>query len=236
MKFIKDMTGAASLIRSFKIGATVIAGQVVMLDTNKYGEITDCSTTAALNAFGVTLGAGTYTTTQGTGSSSANKEVEVLANPLGVFEAKASGAAAAGTALTTANIITNSTANTAGTTVSSSTVSANDFTGGMCCGLSGANKNATRIMTTDTSATSFVVTVPFDYTIAASDKFLRVPWSTAIVAVQLCTELNEADATIASSTGVPANIYKVRFETKDETYPEVYVSFALRTHHFNSLA
>jgi len=236
MRFSFDASGGGALVRTFKIGATVISGQVVIIDTNKYGEITDASTTGAADAVGVTLGAGTYSTTQGTGSSSANVEVEVVYNPMAVFEAKASGAAAAGTALTTANVCTNSSASTAGTTVTSSTVSSADFTGGMCCGLTGANKNQTRIMTTDTASTSFVVTVPFDYTIAVGDKVIRVPWSCFAPTVQLCTELNEANALIATSTGAAAQVTHVRFETKDEDNPEVFVYMSLRDHFLNPLS
>jgi len=197
MRFSFDLSGGGALVRSFKLGYTVTQGMVVLIDgTNKYGEITVSTATGAADAIGVTLGAGTYSTTQGTGDDSANVEVEVIYNPMAVFEAKASGAAAAGTALTTANVCTNATASTAGTTVTSSTVSSADFTGGMCCGLTGANKNQTRIMTTDTASTSFVVTVPFDYTIAVGDKVIRVPWSCFAPTVQLCTELNEANALI----------------------------------------
>lgn len=177
MRFHNSFSGQC-LQRRFKISATVIADQIVVLDqaADRDGEILDPSANDYTEMVGVTLEGATYTTTQGTGASSANREVKVLYDPFAIFKGNLSGGTTANTALAAAldgNILTNSTASTGGTLISDTNVGTSEYVGGLVYGLSGGNRNASRIISAHSDNVSSTVTVPFDYTLGVGDTFLR---------------------------------------------------------------
>lgn len=169
--------GMPPVLQSFAIGATVVAGQVVVRD-NTAGTITDPSTVNAYSvAVGVTSEAGTYSTTQGTGTSSAAVYVEVAcAMPNTRFRGRASGGATADTAMAKAlngNILVNSTASAGGIVISDANVGTSEFVGGLAIALTGQNAGKFRSIASHIDDTSTTVTVPFDYPLAVNDEFLR---------------------------------------------------------------
>lgn len=178
-QWAKNLYGEINcLLKNYKIGATVVAGQLVCVDnTNNYAEVgAPASVNDYTEAIGTTTQAGTYSTTQGTASSSAEVLVEVECDPFGLFKFRLSGGTASGTAWvdgTDGNLLTGTTANTAGTTVADTDVGTSEYVTGTLLGLTGSNAGQSRVITTHTDNTSEVVTVPFDYTIAATDTLLR---------------------------------------------------------------
>ena len=124
-------------ILEFKLGASAAAGIIVKVDgTNAYGEVIPTTTTAAVDALGLTLNAGTYTATQGETEGT----VMVVVNPFAVYRAKISGAATEDTALSAAtyHVLTNTSASAAGTTVTATHAGTN-FKCGLIYMLTGAN-------------------------------------------------------------------------------------------------
>jgi hypothetical protein len=238
MEYAYNMVGPSdSRLLEFKLGAAVAAGIVVCPDqTNDIGEIIACTTTAAANAVGLTLSSGTYSATQGDDEGTAM----VIMNPFAVIKAKACGGATENTALSAAtkNVLTNTLASTTGLLITDATnVGSASFDGGLIYGLSGANKGQSRVITSVSSTTSNTVTVPFKYDIAVGDKFLTLPWCKNIPAVQTTTAFTQADATIATGTGIPANVLEIEIETPvNDVNPDVWVYFVLRDHNFNPLA
>lgn len=223
--------GGDPLVASFKVGATVIEGQVVIWDTsNKYANVTDASTTAAADAFGVTQEAGTY-------STSTEDTVEVVYNPLAVFECVASGAATTGTALSTStpmNVLVQDTAST--TVITDTGVGTIDMSKGIIVGLTGNNRDLSRVITSHSNNTSTTVTVAFPYSVAVNDQLVRLPWAPGVQNVQLTNELDQANAIIATGTGIAANVVRVDVDTQNSAYPTAKVFFALRDHFCNPLS
>ena len=200
-----DLSGSGiAMIRRYKIAETMatVGVPVEVNDTASTAGIELGTTTAQADVIGLTLDAGVYSTTQG----DAEGVVSVCINPFMTYRAHISSAAAAGTQL---NIITNSAANTAGTTVTITTgdVAPNspEMDEGTLACVAGANTGQTRLITS-TSATTAVVTVPFLNDIAANDVFIAFPWQNehgagTAYTVQLTTNLNEVRHDIAVATG-----------------------------------
>ena len=241
MKAIKRLDGSATFhILDFKLSATVVEGQPVIASAAGAdgGEITDATTTSLLDMVGLVLaassfnphggGAGslTYSTTQG----DTEGLVRVLINPDAIISALMSGGAAAGTALQT---ITNTAANTAGTTITASDTPDASMDDGIVWGLRGANVGLSRKITTYTANTSLVATVPFPRTIAVDDTFAVAPYLPLTTrALQLTTNLLEADASIVVGTGGNATVVEVLLAGASDSY----VHFIARDHVFNELS
>ena len=234
MKYSGSVSGEASaLLRDFKIGATVTAGQVVIWDgTNGPGTITDPTSTAAADTFGITTEAGTYAAT-------AEVNVETIYNPFAIYEANASGGATAGTALATtgdANVLVNETADTARITVTDDLVGTASFVGGMLFSINRANKGQSRVITAHTNSTSTAVTVEFASDLAVDDRFVRLPWAPGIQNVQLTGNWEEANAIIVTGTGIAAQVVHVLVDDNIETAPTGKVYFCFRDHFLNPLS
>lgn len=238
MKFGASFSGVASpYVRKLSIGATVVAGQIAMwAGASGIGDITDpTSTTSCADATGFTLEAGTHSTVQG----SAGVEVMTVVEPQCIIQAVACGGAGSTTALGTsspANIITNTSASAGGTTVTAAEVGTIDMTGGILIGLTGANRGAKRTIAAHTNNTSTGVTKPFDRAIAVGDKFVRLPWRYGIKNVQLTTDFTEANAIIATGTGIAVRVVDAFLTKDDRSAPEAAVQFLLGDHIFNPLA
>ena len=226
------LAGGAPLIHTYKLGATISNLNVPLINTATTGNITPASTTSGAAAVGVSVSTGTYSTTQG----DAEGIVRVSCRPDLVICMLASGGATEGTALT---LLSNTSASTDGLTITDADVGSADMDGGTVWCISGANVGQSRTITTHTGSTSFAVTVPFKNDIAVGDQFLFVPWNmTGDGAaggdgnghVQLTTNLYQADASIASGTGIEASVVELELEGRSNSY----VYFKLRDHVFDA--
>lgn len=235
MKYINNLWGVGEArILDFKVGATVSKETIAMTeDSTQYGEAIPSTTTSATDALGVALNTGTYSTTQG----ATEGVITCVIDPYGVIRAKVSGAATEDTALSAAtyHVLTNTSASSGGTTVTA-THAGTDFTGGIVYMLTGANAGLSRVLTTVTSTTSIVVTVPFPYAIAVGDKALIIPYSRCTHKVQQTTALTQADGSIAWGTGIDCAVTNVLIPTPiSTTAPEVYIDFVLHDHFYNPI-
>ena len=196
------LSGGAPVVKKYQINATVSNVGVPLLigGANEAG-LDLPTTTAAADVVGLNLDTATYSTTQGTGSSSAESLVSVVINPDAIYRARMSGGATEGTALTLYDVTT---ANAAGTTITTGDDHTSpEFDEGVVWGYDGANVSQSRKITSTTS-TAMVVTVPFDNDTIVGDNFLRAPyWAMQGVTVQLTTNFYEADASIVVATGAP---------------------------------
>jgi hypothetical protein len=241
MKAVKRLDGMTDYhILDFKISATVVENQPVIASATGTdgGELTNPTTTSLLDMVGLCIGAsssnpdggGAGSLTYSTVQAATEGLIRVIVNPDLVIAARMSGGAAGGTALT---IVTNTTANAAGTTVTDTTQPAASMQNGIAWGRTGANVGLSRKITTYTGQTSFVVTVPFPRTIAVNDTFLVAPWLPLTGRnIQLTTDFTEANAAIAQGTGGNATIVQVI--PRDTT--DSYVYFIARDHVFNELS
>ena len=221
------INGGATHKAKYKLGATVAqAGIPCMMTAHN---VTTFSTTDGLDAVGLSLDSGTYSTTQG----DAEGLVSIDIRPDTVISMTISGGATEGTAM---QAIENTSAETAGTTVTDGDVSGNDMDGGLIWCTAGANVGQSRTITTFNASTSVVVTVPFKNDIASGDSFLITPFnkhgdgagsgSDGTGWIQLTTNLFQANAAIASGTGVEVVVVDVA--TNGASNSQVY--FKLRDH------
>lgn len=205
MRLGYHLCGGGELLKQYKIGASIAAGVPVIDGTA--GVIPVTTTDAADNA-GLAMDAATYTTTQATLLANGGEDfVSVNIRPDLVIWARACGGATEGTALVT---LSNTSASSAGTTITDADVgTASVATGTVWC-VTGANRGQSRIITTFNSAQDVVVTVPFTRTIAVGDTFHAVPWAKEPGAgagnVQATTAFLEGDATIVAGTGLVAAV------------------------------
>ena len=199
MEVIGLLCGGAPVLKKYQVAATAIAGVPLLTPAGNGAGLAACTTTSAADMVGVTLDAVTYTTTQGTGASSAERLVTVVINPDAIIRMKMSGGATADTAL---GLNTVTTASSGGTAVTTAAEWSNPtFDEGVTWGYDGANVGQFRKITS-VSSTAGTVTVPFDYGTVVGDNFLRAPyWPMQTLTVQLGTIFTQADASIAVGTG-----------------------------------
>ena len=199
MDVIGLLCGGAPVLKKYQVAATAIAGVPLLTPAGNGAGLAACTTTSAADMVGVTLDAVTYTTTQGTGASSAERLVTVVINPDAIIRMKMSGGATADTAL---GLNTVTTASSGGTAVTTAAEWSNPtFDEGVTWGYDGANVGQFRKITS-VSSTAGTVTVPFDYGTVVGDNFLRAPyWPMQTLTVQLGTIFTQADASIAVGTG-----------------------------------
>ena len=200
MEVIGLLCGGAPVLKKYQIAATTIAGIPLMTPASSAGGLAAATTTSAADMVGVTLDSATYTTTQGTGASSAERLVTVVINPDAIIKIKMSGGATEDTALALQEVTTASSGGTAVTTAASWT-SAVEYDEGVTWGYDGANIGQFRKITA-TSSTAGTVVIPFDYGTVVGDNFLRAPyWPMGTINVQLSTLLTQANAIISVGTG-----------------------------------
>lgn len=203
--------GMAEVFMRVMLDATCTAGAVALRSTatNSAGEVVNATTTGAADAFGVYGETKTYTATQSDFDGFPEEEegtVGILCDPFQVLAFAIAGGATAGTALNTtspANILTNTSADTTGLTVTAAEVGTVSMAGGILVGRTGNNAGLTRRSNAHTNSTSCTVEVPFPRTIAAGDTFFRFPFSLAGQTIQFTSNLVEADGTIVLGTGAP---------------------------------
>ena len=228
----------------------VTAGIPILSITDEVG-VSPPTTTQAQDVVGLGLDTSTYSTTQADlddPASDANigaygtysgldmgKVVTVSVRPDLIIRSLMSGGPTAGTALP---IMSNTSASSAGTTVTATNVNDGDLESGTVWCISGANVGHARQIVTDTASTSLVVTVPFPRTIAVGDTFLECPYSgfgtfassiDGAGAVQLTTLFDQADAEIASGTGCEAMVFRLELNGATDSR----VLWMFRDHQWN---
>ena len=218
-QFDHDYYGSVPVVKKFQFGVTLTqVGIPFTIPAAGTAGVVIGTTTTATDLVGLSIDQGTvattgaaqstYTTTQGSGASSAERVVSLIVNPFAVWAWKISATEVADVALVLQTVTTASAGGTAVTTAaewSSPTVDE-----GVTWGFSGANAGRVRKVTS-VSATAGTVTIPFDYAIAVDDVFLRAPWwPMQTVTIQLGTNLTQADASIVVGTGAPFRVVELR--------------------------
>lgn len=237
---VKRLDGSTSYhVLDYKLSATVVQDQAVIASTADAlgGYITDATTASLLDFVGSVLGASarnpdgggagslTYSTTQG----DTEGLVRVYITPDIIYRARMSG----GAVLANLQTVTTTAASANGTTVTTADTPENDMDDGTCWGLTGANAGLSRRVTTYTANTSWVVLVPFPRAIAVGDTFLVCPYSPLVTtAIQLTTDLVEADATVAYGTGGNARVVELVLNGAGDSF----VHFIARDHAYNELS
>lgn len=206
--------GGAPLMRRTKIGASFANAGIVTI--NGAAGVIPSTTTDFADSMGLALDTGTYSTTQG----DAEGFVTVDIRPDAIIGALMSGGATEGTGLV---VLSNTAAETAGTTITDADTGSNDMVSGTVWCISGANVGQSRPIATHNAATSFVVTVPFPNDIAAGDEFLFCPYNEAGLTdgagnVQTTTLFTQADASIASGTGGLATVVELNLNGRYDSY------------------
>lgn len=205
--------GGAGYHKKMKLGASIVSPGIVAI--NGSAGIIPCTTTDFADTPGLALDTGTYSTVQGVGEGLVTVDVR----PDLVISALVSGGATEGTALT---LLSNTSASTAGTTVTDADVGSADMTTGTVWCTKGANVGQSRVITTHDSAADFVVTVPFLNDIAVGDEFLFVPYNCQGITdgagnVQASTLFTQADGSIASGTGGLATVIDLELNGRTDT-------------------
>jgi hypothetical protein len=155
--------------------------------------------------------------------------VTTIVNPLAVFRAKASGAAAEDTALT---VHTNTGASA--TVFSAATISAADMHDGLLFILDGANAGLSRVDTSWIAATSVTCTVVFPANIAVGDHGLIVPFLTGQQGGTFTTACTQMRLDLATAAGATITCAGVELERPiNVASPVVYVDFLVNNHSFN---
>lgn len=203
-----SFSGAGLMTRRFRIGATIVDQQITCIDTTagRLGTILDPATVNDYTeAVGVALEGGTYTTTQGTGSSTANVMVKSTFSPLQLVRGRLNGGVTADTAFveaTDGNLLTNTSASAGGTVITDADVGTSEYVGGYAIALTGQNAGQVRIITSHSDNTSTTVTVPFDYAIAVGDTFLRT-FAIGNQGLELTTSYTQFNSRTGAAVDIP---------------------------------
>lgn len=237
---VKRFDGSTTYhVMDLKISATVEQDQAVIAEVADTGGgyITDATTTSLVDFVGSVLGASsrnpdgggagtlTYSTTQG----DTEGLVRVYITPDIIYNARMSG----GATLTNLQTVTTTAASAAGTTITATDTPDADMDDGTCWCLTGANAGLSRKVTTYTANSSWVVTVPFPRAIAIGDTFAITPYSPLVTtAIQLTTNLIEANAIIAFGTGGTARVLELVLNGVGDSS----VRFFARDHFGNELS
>lgn len=231
MQALRTIYGGGAYRLKLKTGETIAnAGTITRHDTTaNIGHAINASTTAYLDSWGISLDSATHTTTQAD-IETLEGVVTVDARPDTVIRARISGSSTTGADMTT---LSNTSADTAGLTITDADVGTASMVSGLIWGLSGANVGQSRVITTFNSAQDFVVTVPFPETIASGDTFLWAPFTLlggGGGAVQTTgSDFLEADGSIASGTGGASWVVHVEMNEADNSFVQfVNVSHAMQ--------
>lgn len=225
MQAAYHLMGGAPLLKRVKIGASIVNAGIPVIDG--VAGVIPSTTTDFADTLGLAEDTGTYSTTQG----DAEGLVTVSVRPDLVIKALMSGGAAEGTALTT---LANTSAETAGTTITDTDVGTAAMASGTIWCIAGANVGQSRTITTLTASTSIAVTVPFKNDIANGDQFLFCPYNNALTGlgqgnVQATTAFYQANAAIAAGTGGVATVVDLELNSATDSY----VLFKLGDHVFD---
>jgi hypothetical protein len=217
--FDYDFYGSVPVVKKFQFGVTLTTvGIPFTVPASNTAGVVIGTTTTATDLVGISIDKGTvattqaaqstFSTTQGTGASSAERVVSLIVNPFAVWAFKMSGGSTSDTVLASQTVTTASSGGTAITTAAE--WSSPTFDEGVTWGYTGANAGRFRKVTS-VSSTAGTVTIPFDVATVVGDVFLRAPyWPMQTVTIQLTTTLEQADASIAVGTGAPFRVVELR--------------------------
>lgn len=241
-------SGFSETFMRVMLDASCSAGAVGLRSTatNSAGEVVNATTTGAADALGVYSETKTYSATQSDFDGFPSDEegtVGMICDPFQVLAFPVAGGATAGLALNStapANILTNTSADTTGLTITAAEVGTVSMAGGILVGRTGNNAGLTRRSNAHTNSTSCTVEVPFPRTLEAGATFFRFPWSLAAQVLQFTSNLVEADGTIVTGTGapmIPVNYRGAIGGTLCDLVNSAAVVFAMfRDHAFNPLS
>ena len=203
MKFAYTWSGATPHIKKYQVAATSsVVGVPKLIPAADGAGVAVATTLSLADMVGITLDTATYVTAQQTDGTSAERLVSLIVNPDAVWWALMSQGATLGTALTLRAVTTASSDGLTVTTAESWT--GTEYDEGVVWGYDGANVGQARKITA-TSGTAGTVTVPFDYDTVVGDNFIRAPyWPPQTLTMQLTTNLDGADVSIAVGTGAQA--------------------------------
>jgi hypothetical protein len=232
----RTIGGGEDYFLDFFIGATTTAGGAVVraIAAASHAEIEDPADVNSLDlAIGVTPEAVTYNATPTTEPAVKGFTIEnmarVMCSPHAIWRFPASGGTASGTVLqpstaTPANILSNDNADT-GTPdlVTDAAVGTIDMVGGLLKGRTGNNTGAIRRISVHSDNTSTTAGIDFINDIAAGDTFIRVPWSRAVVEMEMTTDFVEANAIEQTADGnASVGVVHVHIDEQNDTaYVEV---------------
>ena len=199
MEFTYDLSGGSTaIVKKYQVAATnTTIGRPYLKAADGGVGIVLGTTTGSADYIGVNIdAAGTYAAAQNSDGSENAKITSIIVNPLAVYRARLSGAAADGTALTAHTVTT---ATTDGLTITHSDYDAQTITmdEGTIWGYTGANSGIVRKIT-GVSTTSTTVILAFPRDDAVGDQYLHAPVSpTRSITAQLTTNCTEIDASAA---------------------------------------
>ena len=231
MDYAYMLGGGAPLVMKFACGDThANAGVVTTAPDAAQAGVMISTTTAMVDAVGVTLDTATYVTAQQTDGTSAERLLSVLISPDACFRALMSGGATEGTAIAEFTVTA---ATTDGLDVIDTAV---DWTspatdeGGIYF-TSGVNQGQVRKVITTGGAEATIATA-FDNDHGVGDNGFRVPWwpfDRTSDALQTTTNLFQADQNGAVGTG--GNIKPIDMELNGTS--DSFLIFTLDDHALN---
>lgn len=200
MRLHGTMSGGNQCVKKYQVAASVtVRGVPLLMPIAGGAGLAAATTTSAADMVGVSQDLATYVTGQQTDGTSTERTVTVLINPDAMWAMLMSGGATAGTALTLRAVTTASSTGLVVTTAED--WSSPTYDEGIVWGYDGANAGSARKITS-VSATAGTVTVAFDRDTVVNDNFIRAPyWPVQGTAIQLTSDLAQADASIAVGTG-----------------------------------
>ena len=230
MDFAYDLSGTTNAtIRRYQVAATASnAGTPFLVPAGSGSGIVAATTTGAAKAVGVSVDtSGTYVTAQQTANADTERTVGLIINPFAVFKMLMSGGAAEGTAMV---LHTAASGGSDGLSiVSDVNTDSPELDEGTCYCISGANVGISRKITSN-STTTMTFTVAWPRDVAAGDLFIVAPYNPLQgIALQLTTNLYQADASIAVGTGAAFKTIELTWGG-DEARTNSYVHAMLANH------
>lgn len=202
-------SGKESPTRKFRIGATVVEGQLVVQDATGVGEVTDPNVNTYYNTVGVTFEAGTYAV------ASPGVLVKCSYGPDQILRGKVSGGATADTTWPTTIILTNTSSST--TVITAAGTSDLDYLGGLMVALDGTAKGDVRTVGIQVDSTTITNIVPFSAAIAVSGTVFRT-YGFGFHGVELTTDFCQFNNLLATGEIIgtiamgPVAVYDVIFD------------------------
>lgn len=197
MQVVGHLHGGAPLLKRYQLGAeSSTPGEPWLVSVTAEAGLNLASTTALNDMVGISKDVATYSTTQGTGLSSAEALATFDIRPDAIYKIRLSDGATAGTAMT---IYTETVASAGGTAITGGNFSGTTFVDGQIWGYSGANVGQHRKITS-VSTTVATVLIPFDYATVVGDEYLATRMSLADEnTVTLTSNLKEIDNSKATA-------------------------------------
>ena len=223
MEFQFDMSGGSMpIIKRYQVAATkATPGVPVLVPAAGGSGLVTATTTSTANSVGVTIdtsnankrgqvvGSTTYVTAQQVDSADTERTVGVIINPFAVYELLMGGGATAGTAMVLHTAVSGAADGLS--FVSDVNTDSPEMADGTFFCIAGANAGIARKLTSNSTTTqTFVVAWPRD--IVAGDLFILAPYSPPMgITLQLTTNLDQADASIAVGTGAAFKTIELKF-------------------------